>query len=223
MFTTYIYYDPKSNVPRYVGEGTSERPYVHLKKSSNRRLNNLIKKRRLEGFKMQPRVIEAASKADAQEMEMLLIEMLGREDLHTGTLFNLTAGGEGVKARTWKPSPEEKARISAACSLASKTWWDAQPGKEPKLKPERTESELEQFKDNRRAGLLRYYSDPAAREAHAQRCREIARRPEVSLKKSAALKGMKWWNNGERSVRSAECPGEDWQHGRIGGWKWRTE
>lgn len=96
MFCVYVYRDPATNVPVYVGKGRQHRPYMHLVKSSNVRLDRLIKKRTKQGFAITPEVILASSNEDAIEMEMLLISMFGREDKGTGSLFNLTDGGEGT-------------------------------------------------------------------------------------------------------------------------------
>lgn len=92
---TYIYSDPKTGVPVYVGEGQTNRPFDHLKNTHCTRLRRLIDKRVREGFSIVPHIIPAESKSDAQEIEMLLIAMIGREDLKTGTLFNRTPGGGG--------------------------------------------------------------------------------------------------------------------------------
>ena len=111
MFCTYLYCDPKSGIWRYVGKGILRRPYSHVKNGShNSQLHNMLKKRMREGFSPRPIVLSASSEADATEMEVLLIAMLGRFDLSTGTLFNLTDGGEGCQGR--KASLEERQRAS---------------------------------------------------------------------------------------------------------------
>lgn len=96
MFCVYVYRDPKTGVPVYVGKGLPQRPYTHLVKSSNVRLDRMLKKRAKEGFTITPDVISVESNEDALEMEMLLIAMYGRHDKGTGTLFNLTDGGQGT-------------------------------------------------------------------------------------------------------------------------------
>lgn len=100
-FCTYVYRDPKTSTPRYVGKGLPTRPYEHLScgKRAHQRLRRMIAKRKLEGYNPQPIVINAESESDAFEMEELLIAMIGRLDLGTGTLFNNTNGGEGETGR----------------------------------------------------------------------------------------------------------------------------
>lgn len=98
-FWAYVYFDPKTNIPIYVGKGVNERPFDHLQKCCKTRLGYTLRKRTREGFNPKPILIQAATHDDAVEMEMLLIAMIGREDLGNGTLFNLTDGGEGCIGR----------------------------------------------------------------------------------------------------------------------------
>lgn len=113
MFYTYLFADPKSGTWCYVGKGKGSRWRSHFSRSTNRRLGNLIKKRVLEGFEMKPVIIEASDNADAVEMETLLIAMLGREDRKTGTLFNLSDGGEGNTGRIISTQTRERIRAAA--------------------------------------------------------------------------------------------------------------
>lgn len=115
---TYIYRDPKTNIIRYVGEGVLSRAHQHLrkgKKSSNPRLSAMVQKRLSEGFDLQPEVILAEDKQDGIEMEMLLISMIGREDLSSGSLFNHTDGGDGIVG--YKHTAEAIKKISEASKL----------------------------------------------------------------------------------------------------------
>ena len=43
----------------------------------------------------------------------------------------------------------------------------------------------------------------------------IKKSEETKKKMGEAKKGMKWWNNGTKTIRSKECPGEGWIRGRI--------
>lgn len=98
-FCTYLYKDPKANVSPYVGKGVSARPARHFHPRTDTQLSRMLKKRVREGFSISPVILAAASDDDACEMEMLLIELIGREDLGKGTLFNKTNGGEGAAGR----------------------------------------------------------------------------------------------------------------------------
>lgn len=124
MFCTYIWIDLKKNKPVYVGKGLPGRPFIHKRAKS--RLGNLLRKREIEGNECSLIKIDAATDSDACEMEMLLIAMIGREDLGLGPLFNLTDGGDGLqrlviteehrknisKGKTGKPQTEESKRIN---------------------------------------------------------------------------------------------------------------
>lgn len=116
---TYIWRDPKTNVLVYVGKGSSTRAWSHLRHNRPKpsRLQSMLKKRKLEGYDPVPELIEAPNDEHAIEMEMLLIAMIGREDLGTGTLFNLTDGGDG--AAGVKRSEATKAKHAA--KIAART------------------------------------------------------------------------------------------------------
>lgn len=94
---TYIWCDPKNGIYRYVGKGKDLKRVMSHTRISKRptRISKLLVKRLSEGYALTPIIIHAKDDADAIEMEMLLIEMIGREDLNLGPLFNLTAGGDG--------------------------------------------------------------------------------------------------------------------------------
>jgi hypothetical protein len=120
-FCTYIYRDPKSNVPIYIGMGKVARPESHLRTSHNRRLGATLKKRIAEGFTLTPQVLPAETRADAVEMEMLLIDLIGRADLRTGTLFNLTPGGDGGAACSGHTATGRKNISLARCKAYATT------------------------------------------------------------------------------------------------------
>lgn len=118
-FVTYLYSDPKTAEVRYVGKGLETRPYEHLTHStrSHQQLRRMLQKRIIEGFDPQPIVIQALNEEEAFEMEELLISMIGRLDLGTGTLFNNTNGGEGESGRV----VSEDTRAKCSNSYHSRT------------------------------------------------------------------------------------------------------
>lgn len=109
QFFVYLYKDPKTNNIVYVGKGKGKRANCH--KSLKTRLGSLIRKRIKEGFVIEPQVFIQTDEATAFAMEQALISWYGREDLDTGTLFNLTDGGEGVSG--YKPNPADVSRRRA--------------------------------------------------------------------------------------------------------------
>jgi hypothetical protein len=116
MIYTYLYKDPKTNIPVYIEKGTNERAWDHL--SAKTRLGNLLRKRIREGYEIYPIINFEIDDATALFMEEVWIEQYGRADLGTGTLFNLTNGGEGESGR--KHTEETKRKIGLANSISQK-------------------------------------------------------------------------------------------------------
>lgn len=95
MSGVYIIHN-EHNLPIYVGKGAKNRAYSHLKQSHNKRLNRKLAKMKKEGHIPFIKLIPVENDALAFEMEMLLIALIGRLDKKTGSLYNLTDGGDGV-------------------------------------------------------------------------------------------------------------------------------
>lgn len=125
----YIYRDPKTNVPVYVGMSCPKpnrrgvcdpllRARSHLKKSSCPRLGYLVQKRLSEGYTVEPQIISmgSATREEVAEAELLLIELIGTTRLKTGPLFNtrLDLGGGVEYVRTVGASDEHRANLSKA-------------------------------------------------------------------------------------------------------------
>lgn len=95
-YYVYIYSDPRSSIPFYVGKGCENRMYYHLQLSS--RDKNYTKKSRiarLVELDMLPHIsvpFRNLPEEDALEIEELLIKTIGRIDLCSGSLTNLTDG-----------------------------------------------------------------------------------------------------------------------------------
>lgn len=85
-------------VPRYIGKGKGNRIDHHLKpRSRNRPLNAFIKNT-LNAIGDIPRskIRENLTEREALETEIALIAAIGRRSTGTGTLYNLTDGGNGL-------------------------------------------------------------------------------------------------------------------------------
>lgn len=111
-FYVYAYLDPRKKdnfvyekyrfdyEPFYIGKGNGKRLNEHLRKSQlkeNTLKNKKIKKILNEG--LNPIIIKISSnlfEVDAFELEIKLIKTIGRLDLKTGPLANLTNGGDGI-------------------------------------------------------------------------------------------------------------------------------
>ena len=94
-----------------------------MNESHNPRLQALVRKRRREGFQIEPEIVfETDSEGEAFDMEMKLIASYGRADLETGTLFNFKEGGEGGTGYQYKEhSTKEQREERAHKALAKKT------------------------------------------------------------------------------------------------------
>lgn len=102
-FYCYMYCDPrpdKNNQPIYVGKGVvvSRRAEYHwIKGTSNSLFRKVLDKIRLAGLVPLIRIIAYCDTNDeACFIEMGMISKIGRRNLSTGPLTNLTDGGEGI-------------------------------------------------------------------------------------------------------------------------------
>jgi len=108
--------------PFYVGKGKGKRWQTHLKEENiivekNKHKNNIIKQ--ILSINKNPILIklyENISEKEAFDYEIYLISLIGRSDLNTGPLTNLTAGGDGCVKRSnnyGRPTSDEtKKKIS---------------------------------------------------------------------------------------------------------------
>lgn len=125
-FYVYKYTDPTNMEPIYVGKGQGDRLDIHWKQRIYHLNDNnpfLRRLRKIHDAGKQP-IIEKIWEQDrsfesdelAEEFALLVeqeaIEKYGRRDLGTGTLWNLTDGGEGTSGM--KHSDEAKAKIAEA-------------------------------------------------------------------------------------------------------------
>jgi len=232
QFYVYVYLDPrplKLNQPVYVGKGTGDRDLSHWSRGShNKPLQDFLS--HLRGRNMTARVERVFETNDEQEAfakEMQLIELYGRRDLKTGTLFNRTDGGEGpsgwVKTDNQKSvdgrfstehwqDPAYRAKVVASQqeaqstpearankSLASlKTWQDTEVrSKRQRGIKARRSTEISKAKTSAQA--KGQWADPEYAASQTVNNKEIANRPEVKAAKAAALKAR--WADPEFKAR----------------------
>jgi len=98
-YYAYIYADPDSYEPFYIGKGKQYRAYAHMqfnRKCVNKRFRNRLLK--LVGQSKKPIItlMPTSSEKLALMLEKGLIKLLGRKDLNKGSLYNYTDGGEGT-------------------------------------------------------------------------------------------------------------------------------
>ena len=107
---TYVYW--VSGVPEYVGKGTGTRALRHCKGRARSSWARRIHAALSTGEAVRVELPFWGSHEEALAEETALIAKYGRRDLGTGTLYNLTDGGEG-SARCI-PSDETRRRLKAA-------------------------------------------------------------------------------------------------------------
>lgn len=192
----YVYMYLKENgTPFYVGKGKSNRHLAHLQearkpstKDTNKLKINTIKKMLNEG--KEPKIVFVDKNMDedsAFELEEFLISEIGRIDLKTGTLTNLSNGGEGAAGQSRDMSGENNPNYKNRGELSP--MWGRKHTDETKLK-----SSLAQkgktLTDDHKANLRKPKSEEG-RANIAKARKESLYRPseETKLKLSLAGKG----------------------------------
>jgi len=230
-FYVYVYLDPrpgKGLQPIYVGKGTVDldrASYHWERRCVNPFLQRVLDKIRAAG--LVPQITIAAYMEDEEEafsMERDLIAQYGRRDLRTGSLCNLTEGGQGTaglkyseerlrKAREQFSTPEWRQMMS---QIALNAWANpeikaervarirqtaADPAHRAKLRAAILKSRTEEVR-NRISVVMReaWQSDEYRAKQAASRA-EAHARPEEKTRKSEATKRL-WTQKGD-SIRLA--------------------
>jgi hypothetical protein len=223
MFYVYTYRDTRPNKNLqviYVGKGQGRRAWVHWEKAvhKNRGFGAVLAKLRQLGLTPLIAIVkEFADEAEAFVEEMRLIAELGRRDLGTGTLFNMTDGGEGtagaLRTVEWRENmsavmstPEMKSKYAEANRLR---WSD------PDYRAKTTAAIREALRDpgviaRREAGKAAFIDTPEFRAVMARATTKMwedpayfekvqasqllaQNRPEVAAKRSVV--GIKRWQD----------------------------
>lgn len=223
MFYVYVYRDPrptKNNQPVYVGKGTGDRDLSHWSRGShNKPFQDFLSHLKQRGLVAAcERVFETEIEAEAFAKEIELIALYGRRNIGTGTLFNLTDGGEGgsgtvrtaahramdskFSTEHWQ-NPEYRAKIVAAQKAVQGT---------PEARAMKSEHSAEawanpEVREKRQTGIKRsrstaesraktsiqakaQWSDPEYAARQTANNQEIANRAEVKAAKAAASKAL---------------------------------
>jgi hypothetical protein len=119
-FYVYLYRDPrpgKNLAPIYVGKGAAHhyRANIHWNRGSHNRILNrkLNKIKQLGLVPVIDIVWRFENEADAFNLERELIKLYGRIHIKTGTLCNLTDGGEGATGTIYTEEQKERYRQAA--------------------------------------------------------------------------------------------------------------
>ena len=108
----YLFIDPITGEAKYSGKGQGLRWQKHWSGHTNKRLHRwILKLWRDQGLSPVVEIWPAKTEDAAFSLEIWFIHKYGRKDLGTGTLYNLTDGGDGVPGIV--RSAEWRAKISA--------------------------------------------------------------------------------------------------------------
>lgn len=217
-FYVYVYLDPrpgKGLQPIYVGKGTVDldrASYHWERRCVNPFLQSVLDKIRAAG--LVPQITIAAYMEDEDEafaMERDLIAQYGRRDLRTGSLCNLTEGGQGTAGlkyseerlrkkrkqcstpewremmtkiikQAWQ-NPEHRARI-----LESQNKLKADPAHRAKLRAAILKSRTEQVRNKISVAMRTNWESEDYRAKQAASRAEAHARPEEKARKSNASK-----------------------------------
>jgi len=118
LFYVYLYVDPFTGIPFYVGKGKDYRYRVTFLESKNGHIHNRTgnKIKFLINQGKNPVIIkvkEHLTEQEALDLEKKLIQILGRQDLGTGLLCNHTNGGDGISGHKHTQSTKNKMAIAA--------------------------------------------------------------------------------------------------------------
>lgn len=231
IYYVYMYRDPrdgKNRIPVYVGMGKGKRAWQHLTRASNPGLKALITKAKVLGLDMQPEIVVAGlTQFSALAKEVELVELYGRRDLGTGSLYNLTRGGDGAVELSKATLIRRNKGIKAAHSTPeAKVWhsnhaykiWSSPMGDILRERAKKFNSSEEgkailkaawarkggheqSAKDAIGAATREYMADPEYKAAWLAKQIEGCRTDEAKINKSNAVKAG-WSNEDTRRKRS---------------------
>jgi len=191
MYYTYAYLR-EDKTPYYIGKGKGNRLYV----KKNRKVFPPLNKNHIIFLK------KNLTEEQAFKHEIYMIAVFGRKDLETGILHNKTNGGEGMSGSI--VSEEHKKKISKAMK-----------GKPAHNKGKKCNEEHKK----RISEILKMigHKPPSTKGKNlkGEHKEKISRAMKENGHLPPLHKNKKWWNNGQKSKRSVECPGNEWVPGRT--------
>jgi hypothetical protein len=196
QFYVYTYRDPnRDNEPIYVGKGHNKRYQDHFNRKDRHPFTHRLQKMKRNGIEPVIERIDVNNEAEAFELEMFLIEEIGRKDMGKGPLLNLTDGGDGISGYRFTADQREKQRTVM---------------KETRNRPEikekwddalRAVNSRPEVTSRRNSAIKDAYSRPDVKVRHKEAHnseqfklragtsrKEVWKRPEFKAKFSAAMK-----------------------------------
>lgn len=215
MFYVYIYKDPITNDPFYIGKGKNNRWKVHLTESKEN-ITNQRKYDRIQSLKKQKLkpIIEIHSyynnENEAYDVETTLIKKYGRIGFEKdGILTNIFLNGRpnslALKGKTWeeiygKERAKELKQNLRQVNLGKK---QSKETIDKKVKKAKEQKRSEEFKQNQRKILKGKTYEEIYGLEKASQLREIKRNYKHSEKSKQKIsikgKGRTPWNKGKRN------------------------
>ena len=227
MFYVYVYKDPRPSMFQqvvYVGKGTGRRAWAHWgsRVLKNKGFGHFLATLRQKDLAPIIEVVkEFESEDEAFLEEIRLISLYGRRDIKTGTLFNLTVGGEGisgtVRTEVWNNNISKalstEAHKTRNAEAAVKRWKDPDYRDKttlairkvlsnPEVAKRREDAKAKfihtkKFSRTMRRATLKMWKDSDYRNKVLFAQKESHKRPEVKAKKSENSKKL-WAVMGDR-------------------------
>ncbi len=199
-FYVYALFRHDTGAPFYIGKGSGDRLSITTLTGTNKHKRSILQKAKTAGHTCPAAIIRSGlSELEAFDTERVLIAALGRRDLGTGILVNLTDGGEGPAGlihpnRGIPRPPEVREKLSKANKGRRPSDACIEAGRAFNTGRKHSDS----TKRKRSAALLGKPRPPevAAKIAAANRRRNaklkgVPQSKELREKRSAALKGRK--------------------------------
>jgi len=222
-FYTYAYLR-EDRTPYYIGKGKGNRVYRKYKGEIK------LPKDKSKIIFLKQNITEE----EAFKHEIYMIAVFGRKDLGTGILRNKTDGGEGSSGlKMSNESKQKMSKIHKGKTLSEKHKQILTKYRIKKHSKETIEK-LRKSKIGNKWNVGRELSEEhkdKIRQANVGKVLSEETKIKISQSKkgkpqsenqknvikmlSQKIKNTKWWNNGQITKRSVECPGDGWVLGRI--------
>lgn len=208
MYFVYTYRDTrpdKNNAVVYVGKGSpgTDRHLYHWKRHCvNKGLNNLFNAlRRLNLAPIIEIVFTTEIESDAYAKEIELIKLFGRRDLKTGTLFNLTSGGDGAP----QLNEDAKRRMLGNTSSRNKALWQDPVWRDRQVAAIRENAQDPSYRVKLSESILKSHANPEVITKISEASKMHWQDPEYVTKRtnahSASMKTQKAFSNKSKATK----------------------
>ena len=203
IYYCYVY-KRKDGTPYYIGKGKGNR-YKNKRKGVN-------------PPKDETRIFfacEGVTESEAFEMEVALISLLGRKDLGTGILRNLTDGGEGTSG--FSPNEETRIKLRGRTHSEETRRKIGESNKGKNKGNTHSEESKKRMSDVKKGENHPMYGTTLSEETRirmSESRKGKTHSEETKRKISESRKGIKCWNDGCGNIKyMKECPGDGWKLG----------